>query len=77
MNITKHNRIGEKWQIGNIVTDDQDYYIIVYDNLTSKVRLVSIATGNILTDEYKSIEELKKINGELDPNAIYAEISVF
>ena len=76
MNITKHNRIGEKWQIGNIVTDDQDYYIIVYDNLTSKVRLVSIATGNILTNEYKTIEELKKINGELDP-AIYAEISVF
>lgn len=75
MKLNKRTDGQQLWVKSNIVGDGYDYYMIVFDNLTGKFRLLSLESGNILNDEYEDIAEIKKVNGELNPIS-HADISV-
>lgn len=66
---------GEKWGVGNVLTDGSAYFLIVCDTSTNKIRLVSLFNGNITSDEYKSINDLRQKEEELNP-ASFASLVV-
>jgi hypothetical protein len=68
MDILKFPAGQQVWSSNNLLGDGTgDYYLIIYDNLTDKLRLLSLEEGIILTDEYDNVEELRQLNGDLEP----------
>ena len=43
-----------------------DLYMIIFDSLSQRYRLMVLETGIILTDEYKSLPELWHDNGDAE-----------
>ena len=65
MKILEKEKYEQKKEAGNVVVVNvNDYYMIVYDYISGKYRLLKVKDGAVLPNEYDTIAELLKKNGD-------------
>lgn len=75
--VKKNTKFEEEWNVGDIFLDDGgDYAMIVYDNSTTKYRLIWLKFGAIYSEEYDTIKELVEDNSKDNSHPLQAELFV-
>lgn len=60
------NRI-QLWEVGNVISDGHTIFMIGFDHIDEKFRLISLYEGTIMSDKYDTIKDLRNHNGDFEP----------
>lgn len=77
MKMTERKTKYQEWKSGDVISDGSCLFMIGYDNVSQKYRLVDLDKGIIMSDDYDFIQDLRKDNGDYNPithaEVIYSE----
>jgi hypothetical protein len=73
MKLTERKNKIQLWEVGDVISDGHSIFMIGFDHIDEKFRLISVYEGTILTEKYNSIRDMRITLGDFNPVA-HAEL---